>query len=99
MLDKTNGPEIDDEPQPHSVASTKPPRPVQHRWFDQWLIAKGEPLKRLVAEIAQIVESRDQRQRARRPDDGKNHHRMVEGIACNLAYAVLNPPPTGRLAV
>ena len=43
MLDKTNGLETNDEPQPQSVANKEPPKPVQHRWFDQWLIARGEP--------------------------------------------------------
>ena len=99
MLNKTNGLETDDELQPHSVASTKPPKPVQHRWLDQWLVARGEPLKQLVREIFQIVESRERRRRARRPDDERNHRRMVEGVVCNLAYAILNPSPTGRLAV
>lgn len=98
MLDKTNRPETDDESPPRP-ASTKPPKPVQHRWFDQWLIARSEPLKKLVHEIAQIVESREQRERARRPDDERNHRRMVEGVVCNLAYAILNPSPTGWLAV
>jgi hypothetical protein len=99
MLDKTNGPEATDEPQPHSAASRKPPKPVRHSWFDQWLIARGEPLKQLVSEVAQTVEDRERRARARRPDDGRNHYRMVEGIVGNLAYAILNPPPTGWLAV
>lgn len=96
MLEKTNGLE-NDEPKPYPP--TKPPKPVQHRWFDRWLIARGEPLKQFVGEITQIVRSREQRERARRPDDEKNHRRIVEGVVCNLAYAVLNPPPTGWLAV
>jgi hypothetical protein len=79
MLDKTNGLETNDEPQPRSVARKKPPKPIQHRWFDQWLIARGEPLKQLVREVAQIVESRERRERARRPDDERSHRRMVEG--------------------
>jgi hypothetical protein len=77
----------------------KPPKPVQHRWFDQWLIARGEPLKQLVTDILQVVESREQRVRARRPDDQNNHQRMTEGVVCNLAYAILSPSPTGWLAV
>ena len=95
MLDDAN---TNDE-QPHSVASSKPPKPVQHRWFDQWLVARSEPLKQFVREIEQVVESREQRERARRPDDERNHRCMVEGVACNLAYAILNPSPTGWLAV
>jgi hypothetical protein len=95
MLNKTNGLGADDDLKP----SKKPPKPVQHRWFDRWLIARGEPLKQLVREIAQIVESREERERARRPDDERNHCSMVEAIVCNLAYAVLDPPLTGWLAV
>lgn len=45
MLDKTNELETNDEPQPLSVANTVLPKPVQHRRFDQWLSARGEPLK------------------------------------------------------
>jgi hypothetical protein len=45
MLDKTNGLETNDEPQPQSVANKVPPKPVQHHRLDQWLIARGEPLK------------------------------------------------------
>lgn len=97
MLYKTNGPETDDKPQPHSSGRTKPPKPVQHRWFDQWLIARGEPLKQLVQKVTEFVETRQQRKRARRPDDQSNHRRAVEGVVCNLAYAILNPPPTGWL--
>ena len=99
MLDKTNRRETDDELRPRSAASRKPPKPVQHRWFDQWLIARGEPLKQIVRETVQIVGSREERQRSRRPDDESNHRRMVEGVVCNLAYAILNPSPTGWLAV
>lgn len=74
-------------------------RPVKHQWFDQWLVAKGEPLHLLVRQVAEQVERGGVRSRARKPTDQINHLRMVEGIVCNLAYAVLKPPPTGRLAV
>ena len=37
--------------------------------------------------------------RARRPADQGLHLRRVEAIVCNLAHAVLLPPPTGRIAV
>lgn len=99
MLDETDELELDDDLQPRSVASKKPPKPVQHRWFDRWLIARDGPLKQLVQQITALVESREQRKRARRPDDRRNHFRMVEGVVCNLAYAILNPSPTGWLAV
>jgi hypothetical protein len=42
---RQDGLETNDEPQPQSVANKEPPKPVQHRRFDQWLIARGEPLK------------------------------------------------------
>ena len=99
MLDKTSGLETNDDPQTYSGVTGKPQKPVQHRWFDQWLIASGEPLKQLVRDIVLIVESREQRGRVRRPDDERNHRRMVEGVVCNLAYAMLKPSPTGWLAV
>ncbi|UPT88605.1 hypothetical protein HAP41_0000005845 [Bradyrhizobium barranii subsp. apii] len=56
-------------------------------------------MKQLVRHVTALLESQEQRQRARRPDDQQNHVRAVEGVICNLAYAILNPPlPTGWLA-
>ena len=75
----------EDDVQPRSSGTRRPPKPVKHQWFDQWLIARGEPLKRLIAEVGQIIENREQRQRARKPADRMNHTRMVEGIVCNLS--------------
>src|SRR5689334_21328877 len=87
-------------PRGRSAAKRKRER---HRWFDQWRVARGEPLRKLVASTAQLVERREPayfaRQRARRTADLANHHRAIEGVVANLAYAVLNPPDTGRLAV
>jgi hypothetical protein len=100
MLDRNQGAISDDNQQPPSAGTGRPPKPVKHQWFDQWLIARGEPLKTLVAEIEQIIEHREQRKRSRKAEDQANYRRMVEGTVCNLAYAVLKPPlPTGRLAV
>ncbi len=100
MLDGNEVAIPDDDQQPPSTGTRRPPKPVKHQWFDQWLIAHGEPLKALVAEIEQIIEHGEQRKRSRKAEDQANHRRMVEGIVCNLAYAVLKPPlPTGRLAV
>jgi hypothetical protein len=39
------------------------------------------------------------RRRARRRDHEANHRLRVEVVVCNLAHAVLLPPPTGRIAV
>ena len=33
----------------------KPPEPQRHRWFDQWMIARGEALKALVGDIIRVV--------------------------------------------
>ncbi|MCK1745914.1 hypothetical protein IVA80_35415 [Bradyrhizobium sp. 139] len=87
MLDKTKTP------------TSKRPRPTKHQWFDPWLIARGEPLKHLVRQVTALAQSQEQRQRARRPDDQRNHLRIIEGVVCNLAYAVISPPPTGWLAI
>ncbi|WP_156489450.1 hypothetical protein [Bradyrhizobium sp. DOA1] len=46
-----------------------------------------------------MIQNREQRERARRPDDRKNHLRVIEGVVCNLAYAVISPPLTGWLAI
>jgi hypothetical protein len=81
------------------VVSYKRTMPVKHRWFDQWLVARGEPLTGLVRQIRDAFEAREKRQRARRPEDQKNHLRIIEGVVCNLAYAVISPPPTGWLAI
>lgn len=73
------------------------------RWFDQWLIARGEPLKELVAATARSLEFHEEktaaRKRARRSDDQKRWESMVEALVCNLAYAVLSKPETRYLAI
>jgi hypothetical protein len=69
MLDGNEVAISDDDLQPPSAGTRRPPKPVKHQWFDQWLIARGEPLKELVAEIEQIIERLEQRKRARKPDD------------------------------
>lgn len=93
-------------------ANVEPPKPAKrakrssperHRWLDQWLVAKGEPLRQLVRSTIRLVEHREPihfpRHRARKPNDLAKHHRAIEGIVCNLAYAVLDQPTSGRLAV
>jgi hypothetical protein len=77
----------------------KPPRPTKHAWFDPWLIPKGIALNPLIREVADFVDCREKRKRRRRPDDQKRHDRMVVGVVCNLARAVVSPPqPSGWLA-
>src|SRR3954449_8802933 len=95
MLEKPNGRASNNEPQPHT-ASTKP-KPVQHRWFDPWLIARSEPLKQLVREIGQDVGSREQRGRSRRLDDERNHHRVGPWIsALREGRSLQSPIVSGR---
>lgn len=73
------------------------------RWFDQWLVARGAPLKELVAATVQFLEFHERqtaaRKRARRKDDRARWEAMVEVLVCNLAYAVLSKPETGYLAI
>jgi hypothetical protein len=81
----------------------KPPKPEKHRWFDGWLRAKEDGgLRHLVERTIQLFEHHEEhtkaRDRARRPDDQKAHLLRIEAIVCNLAYAVLEPPPTGKIA-
>lgn len=88
---------------PEPLKRAKSPAPERHRWLDQWLVAKGEPLRQLVAWVVVAVERIEKherkRQRARRPDDQAKHVASIDALVSNLAYAVLMPPGTGRLAV
>lgn len=90
-----------------SIANTsrrrKKPEPQRYQWFDQWLIAKPGPLKELVDATVSFVDRHERhagaRKRARREHDHKHHVQRIEAIVCNLAHAVLLPPPQGRIAV
>lgn len=77
--------------------------PQRYRWLDQWRIANAPPLQQLVEATIKFVDHHEQhtgrRTRARRKQDARNHRRRIEAIVCNLAYAVLMPPPQGRIAV
>src|SRR5689334_6607727 len=92
---------------PTSVADTprrrKKPEPQRHQWFDQWRIAKPGPLKTLVDSTAALVDHHERhtgtRKLARREQDHQHHIQRIEAIVCNLAHAVLLPPPGGRIAV
>lgn len=89
----------------HSRQGAKPrqSKPERHRWLDQWLVARGEPLRHLVQTSLRFLDHdethRGLRRRLRRSVDLANYRRSVEIAVCNLAHAVLMPPPTGRLAV
>ena len=67
------------------------------------MTAKGHTAKTLVELTMKLIQHHEKcagaRIRARRPADQGLHLRRVEAIVCNLAHAVLLPPPTGRIAV
>lgn len=75
----------------------------RHRWFNHWLTARGTRLVSLVCELAAAVDAHEQalgsRKRARRADDQRSHDATLEATVSNLALAILDPPPTGRLAI
>ena len=81
----------------------KRPEPQRHLWFDAWKVAKGGGLKALVDSTVRLISHHEARirarTRARRAVDETHHLRRVEAVICNLAHAVLFPPPTGRIAV
>jgi hypothetical protein len=81
----------------------KRPEPQRHQWFDAWLVAKGDGLKALVDATVAFLDHHEThtrpRTRARKPLDEAHHLKRVEVVVCNLAHAVLMPPPTGRIAV
>jgi hypothetical protein len=49
--------------------------------------------------VAQYEREARLKQRQRRPIDQANHLMAIEATVANLAYAVLLPPPTGRIAL
>mgnify|MGYP007011825325 CR=1 FL=1 len=81
----------------------QPREPQRYQWFDQWLIAKPGPLKVLAENTIRFLDHHEEytgkRKRARRALDQQSYHQRVETIVCNLARAVLLPPPKGRIAV
>ena len=64
--------------------------------------AKGDNLKTLVETIVASVRHHEEHTKARaaawREADGTDHVRRIEAVVCNLADAILLPPPTGRIA-
>jgi hypothetical protein len=68
------------------------------------MVAKGEPLRRLIEEtlaaINEFEAAQHSRLRKRRPVDEKNRRDLAQALVVNLAHTVLLPPhPTGRLAI
>jgi hypothetical protein len=102
---RRGGPESRHEGAPVAVPQQKPkrPEPQRHQWFNAWLTARGGGLKALVGATVAILDNREKhtraRTRARKPLDQVHHLKRVEAVVCNLANAVLMPPPTGRIAV
>ncbi len=82
-----------------------PPQPVKHRWFDPYLIPSGEVfqpvLRRITEDVIAFERTEDggNRTRQRRPKDQSNFETIIKAVVANLAYAGLNPPETGRLAI
>ena len=81
----------------------KRPAPQRHQWFDAWMMARGDGLKALVNDTVAFLDHHEthtrSRTRARKPRDQAHHLKRIEAVVCNLAHAVLAPPPTGRIAV
>ena len=67
-----------------------------------WKIAKGDNHRALVESTGTSVQRHEvqtkARARARRDADDRNHVGRIEAVVCNLAHAVLLPPPTRRIA-
>lgn len=68
------------------------------------MIARADPLRRLVADVTAYVDQFERthyrRERARRPADRESRKALVHALVVNLAHASLSPPPrTGRLAI
>lgn len=57
--------------------------------FDFWATAKGAPLRNLIADIQEAIESREERARKRKPEDQQTFYRCVETLVANLALAAL----------
>ena len=93
------------QPSPPRRASSRarPPQPQKYRWFDQWLRAKEHGgsrrlVERTIGLLEHIETHTKARKRTRRATDLAAQHLRIEAIVCNLAYAVLEPPPTGKIA-
>ncbi|SDR09328.1 hypothetical protein SAMN05519103_00712 [Rhizobiales bacterium GAS113] len=97
---------------PNSSSFTEAPEPVEaphfsvkareDGWFDRWMCASGEPLKRLVSGMIAGLDFHEQqtrpRTRARKGQDRRRYEATIEVVVANLARAVLVPPASGRIA-
>src|SRR5262245_34584161 len=94
-----SAPVVGDE-RPHPLRKKRnQPEPQRHQWVDAWKAAKASSLKALVERTIECVHHYEEhtraRVRARRPSDEWHHLKRIDAIVCNLAHAVLLPPPTG----
>jgi hypothetical protein len=92
------------KPQTRTTGRNRTKEPERHRWFDPWLTVKvGTPLQRLTGEAARLIDEeegrRGTRKRQRKEIDRRHHRERVATVVINLAYAVLMPPQTARLAL
>lgn len=79
-MKKARAPEI-----PRLTHNPDTPNP----YFDFMATAQGDALKALVADVAAILETRSDRQRARKATDAVNFLRGVDALVCNLVASVL----------
>lgn len=85
------------------VKRTPRPTPARHRWVKQWMDITGDALRQLAADTIAAVDRYEAihhpRIRARTAAARESHEALLRVLVANLAYAVLCPSPTGRLAI
>ena len=95
--------DVDIAPNAGRVAKKCPVVPQRFRWTDPWLVAEGPGLRRLVQKVLRFLQFHEehtgQRRRRRRATAEAQFRAQVEFLVCNLAYAAIVPPKSGRLAV
>jgi hypothetical protein len=72
------------------------------QWFDQSLYAKGDALKKLVNSVSGYLQHHSDergRQRAWKAKDQRTFRACIEAVTVNLAYLIVRPSETGRLAL
>jgi hypothetical protein len=91
-------------PPPSPTRKPKRIEPQRHRWFDPWLIPRGEVFGQIMAQLAAEIEAfrldpqGGNRRRRRKPEDEARFYVILSAVVANLAYMRLMPPETGRLA-
>jgi hypothetical protein len=77
------------------------PKEAKDLWFDQWLCAKGDPLKGLVQRFLMSFNNPSalKRVRARKAKDKANFEQTVEAVIVNLAYMALHAECGQRLVL